>query len=208
MVVKSIESRGLEDKSRPALNNMLILRASTRLSGRDNSTKRIIWALDDLDRVMESLGPQEDVKSADPLFITALAWKAVGLKKLEDQGASLPGSKNMSFPRVVFLSSQNKPDDCGIIWSDQREAKFKASAAYPQGLYPGYAGAALISYNISKSGKVEDAKILTQVPNSELGSAAMRAFKKWKLDQPPVDHPACRKNQIQSFVYHSEWPPL
>lgn len=208
MVVKSIESRRLEDKSRPALNNMLILRASTGLSGRDNSPKRITWALDDLDRVIESLGPQEDMKSADPIFVTALAWKAVGLKKLEDQGDTIPDYNNMSFPGAVFISSQNKPDDCGTIWSDQREAKFKTSAAYPQGLYPGYAGAVLISYNISKAGKVEDAKILTQVPNSELGSAALRAFKKWKLDQPPVDHPACRQNQIQSFVYYSEWPPL
>ena len=201
-VVQSIESRGLEEESRPALNNMLIIRAATGLSGRDKSSNRVTWAIDDLDRVLESLGNQKDVKSLDPVFVQALAWKAVGLKMLEDQGASLEDFEGLS------LSPGKTKPNCEIVWSEQKEAKFRASPAYPQGLYPGYAGAALISYNISNSGKIENARLITQVPNSELGSTALRAFKKWKIATPPNNTPECRKNQIASFVYYSDWPPL
>ncbi len=207
MVVKSIESRGLEDASRPALNNMLIIRASAGLSGRDRTPERIAWALDDLERVIESLGPQKDTESADPVFATALAWKSVALKQLEDQGAPIPDSIAKSLSES-FSTHKGNILNCGLVWENKKKPNFRGSAAYPQGLYPGYAGAALISYDISKSGKIENTKIFAQVPNAELKSEALRAFKKWKIKTPPRDGAACRKNQVTAFSYHSEWPPL
>lgn len=202
-VVLAIEARNLEDASRPALNNALIIRAAAGLSGRERTPPRIAIALNDLDRLINSFGTQKDAHAVDPVLSTALAWKAVALQELKDQGEPSPIPSKTPSLEAVFMSHAGRPVDCKVNWAKQTEANFLSS-----GVFPGYVGAALISYDITRSGKIENAKLLTQVPNVLLGSEAMRTFKKWELATPPVDHAGCRKNQIASFVYHAEWPPL
>lgn len=198
--IKSIETANLEDASRPALNHALIIRAAAGLSGRERTPERIAWALDDLDRVFESIGPQDGADNLDPVLAAAFAWRRIALKELADQGAAVPADYAQDW--AMFKSARSAPKRCNINWEKSPQPNFSGS-----GVFPGYVGAAVIAYDISKTGDIQNPRLAAQVPNASLGRAAMRSFKKWKLSAAPAAHEACHKDQLQAFIYHAEWPP-
>jgi len=200
-VVEALKSVGLDEDGGPALNNALIIRAAAGLSGRERTDSRIAWSLDDLDRVIESFKKPKDADELDPILATALAWKGVAFQILEDKNLPLPDPDEIAPLNAAFSSYTGAPENCNIQWIKNKPANFRGS-----GVFPGYVGGALISYDITSSGKIKDAKLIAQVPNGQLGREAMKAFKKWELAGVPEKHKGCRTNQIASFVYHAEWP--
>jgi len=200
-VVEAIKAVGLEKDGGPALSNALIIRAAAGMSGRDRTESRIAWSLDDLDRVIETFEKPKNANNFDPVLATALAWKAVAFQILEDKNLPLPDLDEIAPLNAAFATYKGAPKNCNIQWTKNKPANFRGS-----GVFPGYVGGALISYDISSSGKIKDAKLIAQVPNGQLGREALKTFEKWELAGAPEKHKGCRTNQIVSFIYHSEWP--
>lgn len=203
-VIAALEGSGAAASGGSVLNNALMIRAASRLSGRERTPTNIALAHDDLDRIIETYGPQDSVEAFDPVLAEAYAWHALGHRELDDMGEVMPDhdhANNAPYPNM-FANWEGAPEDCGAVWKRQPKGDFSSS-----GVYPGFVSAVLITYDIDGSGKIKNEKVLSAVPNGTIAATAMRTFKRWRLETAPKDHPGCRKNQVATFAYHAEWPP-
>ena len=73
---------------------------------------------------------------------------------------------------------------------------------YPlQSLNRGDIGGVIIGYDLSDDGRVENARVLGEVPRAIFGERAISSMKEWRLASPPPNNPDCRKNITIQFTF-------
>lgn len=80
---------------------------------------------------------------------------------------------------VIYADIQvtNLEPTQNFIWTRENQN----TPAYPIGLArPGLQGCAILSFDISDSGNIENIEVLHAIPNNKLGKHSLKMIKKWK----------------------------
>lgn len=142
-------------------------------------------------------GPIDDM---DPVLARAQAWMAVNDALLISTGSKMrsdheyQGRTLADFAREPSesfgTSDTSEASDgpaCDVEWSNRR-------MRYPRIDRKWYAGAVYVGYHIGDDGRLEGARVLSEVPAGRFGPAVLDAMEKWKAetDGLPAD---CRRDK-------------
>jgi len=175
---------------------VLLMRGVAKLMTLPRTSDDIIAAHVDIDRAYRLPPPQKDFESFDPTFARLIAWD-LALHAVMDgqkQWKRMPGTNEE--PRPIFESDIGAPEDCGIEWAYYSVPEYPRKARWSGSL-----GAVVIVYEISDTGEILTPRILSEVPGALFGEIALKAFKTWRLESTPADHPGCRVNKIMHFEF-------
>ena len=154
-----------------------------------------------IDHTAALFEPQEDIEDFDPLFAASYAWHSVigaleRTHKIEVSEDWTFEGRQMTFlpPAIAGRESENEEPVCPITWEER-------SLRYPRGAQrKGYIGGVLLGYHLTADGRVEDARILSEVPADRFGPAILRQVERWQAETDGVS-PECLRNQVASIQF-------
>lgn len=90
----------------------------------------------------------------------------------------------------TIFDKKRANEECLIHWADRKIPKYPKSE-----LNRGTIGAVLIGYNFGNGLNLLDPRILAEAPAaSDFGESVLKAMADWRLAEPTVNHPDCRRN--------------
>ncbi len=154
--------------------------------------------------IMDLYPPQKDVETFEKRFAQAIAWNAaadaayLSLPEAEQRRVALHDTDGdgKDDDSHYFESAKGRPVDCGSEWLE------RDSPDYPRlSEIRGYIGAAIIVFDLDEGLTVKNPRILAEVPQATFGDISLKSMDSWRLKNPPVDHPGCRKNLLTQFTF-------
>lgn len=170
-------------------------------------------------RAGEMFPPQKSIEDFNPVLAQILAWNSAAGSALStfinfNFDYTPPRSKSTPFGgRLVrefngfeslngnaFIERTVPREDCQIEWESQQKPSYPAGAANM-----GHIGAAIIGYNFGDDTGLHDVIVISEVPTETFSKNVLKAMSKWRLKNPPRDHPSCRDNFIMAYSFIMDW---
>ena len=165
-----------------------------------NSPQMTEIGVNDLARAQDFFPKQPSLDSFDLLLAQAIAWEVAGYAKLQSQlnmsyvGRAGHGRRGFS-PQRIFEGKTKSDAQCNITM-ERSELEFPRP-----GVHKNYVGGVLVGFNLSTTGEVIDARVLSEVPSQTYGPATLKVVKQWRSTTKPLNDPACLKNHMMTAAY-------
>ncbi|MEM1379265.1 MAG: energy transducer TonB [Pseudomonadota bacterium] len=155
-----------------------------------------------VDHTIASLPRPETIDTYDDVLGAAWAWRNVIFAmassldiKMSDEDWSFEGKApltDLSQEVTAFPGREN----CPVTWVKQ------ASLTYPSAAVRDFSvGGAILGYHIGPDGRVEEVRILGEVPAPLFGEAARKTIGTWVADPNSLDDPACFRNNVIRVIF-------
>ena len=149
-----------------------------------------------------SLFPEHGpIESFDPAHARAHAWGAVNGALLSSAKLSIDADHAYQgrtlddfAPELAQADGdENGGPDCVVAWEDRK-------MRYPRLDRKWYNGAVYVGYHIGEDGRVEGARVLSEVPTGRFGPAVLEEMQGWKADTSGLA-PACLGDKTTVFKF-------
>ena len=154
-----------------------------------------------IDHTTALFEPQVDIEDFDPLFAASYAWHSVIMALQHSHKIEVPEDWTFegrrmtpATPAIAGRETEDEAPVCPIAWKERR-------LRYPPGAQgKRYIGGVLLGYHLTPEGRVEGARILSEVPADRFGQAILSQVEDWEAETDGVE-PDCLRNQVVSVQF-------
>jgi TonB family protein len=183
-------------KLRFTLKTMARKSTGSRITMADK--KRFSAAVEAFERGIRLFPPQPNLKDFNYNLASLIAWRSTALavfrtwdSNAAEAFASSPDRIRMPWPR------RQVPGGCPINWKEQSEPDVPSNARRN-----GYAGAAVIVYDLNRAGEVANARVLAEVPTELFGRPVLEAMEKWRAAIPETMPDHCLLEHVLTYEFY------
>lgn len=178
----------------------VLINGVARLLKQLRTVARIQAAHNEFSRARRFFPPQKDLDSFDPLLARIIAWDGAAKAALRSMGHDdYPENDEPGFeepPRHPLFAHEELADCADIEWAKRSAPRYPRRELSRRKI-----GAVYVGFAVGEDLRVQDARVLSEVPESRFGRAALQAISEWRAAALPPGDPACRRNLVTTISF-------